>query len=66
VRDGIVASNMFPFGTVIKIPSLFGDKIFVVEDRMNTRYQNNVDVWMTSHADAVALGRRTVQIEVIK
>lgn len=66
VRDGIVASNMFPFGTVIKIPSLFGDKIFVVEDRMNTRYQNNVDVWMESKADAVALGRRTVQIEVIQ
>jgi 3D (Asp-Asp-Asp) domain-containing protein len=66
VRDGIVATNMFPFGTAIKIPALFGDKIFVVEDRMNTRYQNNVDVWMESHADAVKLGRRTVQIEVIK
>lgn len=66
VRDGIVATNMFPFGTAIKIPSLFGDKIFVVEDRMNTRYQKNVDVWMDSHADAVKLGRRLVQIEVIK
>jgi 3D (Asp-Asp-Asp) domain-containing protein len=66
VRDGIVASNMFPFGTALKIPALFGDKIFVVEDRMNARYQNNVDVWMESHADAVHLGRRTVQIEVIK
>jgi 3D (Asp-Asp-Asp) domain-containing protein len=66
VRDGIVATNMFPFGTAIKIPALFGDKIFVVEDRMNTRYQNNVDVWMESKIDAVKLGRRTVQIEVIK
>jgi 3D (Asp-Asp-Asp) domain-containing protein len=66
VRDGIVATNMFPFGTVIKIPSLFGDKIFVVEDRMNTRYQNNVDVWMESKADALKLGRRTVTIEVIQ
>jgi 3D (Asp-Asp-Asp) domain-containing protein len=66
VRDGIVATNMFPFGTVIKIPSMFGDKIFVVEDRMNTRYQNNVDVWMESKADALKLGRRTVTIEVIQ
>lgn len=66
VRDGIVATNMFPFGTVIKIPSLFGDKIFVVEDRMNTRYQHNVDVWMESKTDALKLGRRTVTIEVIQ
>lgn len=66
VRDGIVATNMFPFGTAIKIPSLFGDKIFVVEDRMNTRYKKNVDVWFESKADAIKLGRRLVQIEVIK
>jgi len=66
VRDGIVASNMFPFGTVIKIPSLYGDKIFVVEDRMNKRYQNNVDIWFADHTEALKLGRRTIQIEVIK
>jgi 3D (Asp-Asp-Asp) domain-containing protein len=66
VRDGIVAANMFPFGTVIKIPSLFGDKIFVVEDRMNKRYQNNLDVWFENKSDALKLGRRTVQIEVIQ
>jgi len=66
VRWGIVASNMFPFGTVIKIPSLYGDQIFVVEDRMNTRYQQNVDIWFESKAEALKLGRRTVQIEVIQ
>lgn len=66
VRDGIVASNMFPFGTALKIPSLYGDKIFVVEDRMNTRYQHNVDIWFASKAAAVKLGRRLVKIEVIR
>jgi len=66
VRDGIVATNMFPFGTAIKIPSLFGDKIFVVEDRMNARYQKNVDVWFADKDAALKLGRRLVQIEVIK
>ena len=65
VRDGVVASNMFPFGTAIKIPALYGDKIFVVEDRMNSRYQHNVDIWFTSHSDALALGRRTVQVQVL-
>jgi 3D (Asp-Asp-Asp) domain-containing protein len=66
VRDGIVATNMFPFGTAIKIPSLYGDKIFVVEDRMNTRYQKNVDIWFADKTAALKLGRRLVQIEVIK
>ncbi len=66
VRDGIVATNMFPFGTVLKIPSLYGNKIFVVEDRMNSRYQRNVDIWFADKAEALKLGRRTVTIEVLK
>jgi 3D (Asp-Asp-Asp) domain-containing protein len=66
VRDGIVATNMFPFGTAIKIPSLYGDKIFTVHDRMNTRYQKNVDIWFADKTAALKLGRRTVQIEVIR
>jgi len=65
VRDGIVAANFLPFGTRIKIPSLYGDKIFVVEDRMNSRYWKNVDIWFANKADAIRLGRRTVTIEVI-
>lgn len=65
VRDGIVATNMFPFGTIIKIPSLYGNKIFVVEDRMNKRYQKNVDIWFADKTEALQLGRRMVQIEVI-
>lgn len=66
VRDGVVASNMFPFGTLIKIPSLYGNKIFVVEDRMNRRFQRNVDIWFAEKADALKLGRRLVKIEVIQ
>ena len=66
VRDGIVATNMLPFGTFIKIPSIYGDKIFVVEDRMNSRYQKHVDIWFASKTDALALGRRTLQIEVLQ
>ena len=37
VRDGILAANFLPFGTLVKIPEVFGDKIFVVEDRMHQR-----------------------------
>src|SRR3989344_4924360 len=65
VRDGIVAANFLPFGTAIKIPEVFGDKIFIVEDRMNKRYRYNVDVWFPSKELAKQFGRKTVRIEVI-
>jgi 3D (Asp-Asp-Asp) domain-containing protein len=65
VRDGIIAANMLPFGTLVKIPSAFGDKIFVVEDRMNRRYQNHIDIWFADHDSAMEFGRRTVTIEVL-
>lgn len=65
VRDGIVAANFLPFGTAIKIPSLYGNKIFVVEDRMNSRYNLNVDVWFPSKELAKQFGRKTITIEVV-
>lgn len=66
VRDGIVATNFLPFGTRLKIPSLYGDKIFTVEDRMNSRYWHNVDIWFADKAVALKLGRRSVTIEVVQ
>ncbi len=56
VRDGIVASNVLPFGTKIKIPSLFGDKIFIVEDKMNPRYGEHIDVWFPTKWQAQQFG----------
>jgi 3D (Asp-Asp-Asp) domain-containing protein len=66
VRDGVVATNQFPFGTRIKMPELYGDKVFIVEDRMNTRYTNNVDIWMDDLTAARHFGRKTVKIEVYR
>ncbi len=66
VHEGIVASNAFRIGTKIRLPELFGEKIFVVEDRMNARYAHRVDIWMNSATDARELGvKRNVKIEVI-
>jgi len=69
VRDGIVAANFLSFGTKIKIPTLFGDKIFVVKDRMNHRYnnQNFIDIWFPSKDEAINFGKICgVKIEIIK
>src|SRR6056297_1393369 len=44
VREGIVATNFLPLNSTIQIPELFGDKIFVVKDRMHHRKTNFVDI----------------------
>ncbi len=65
VYDGMVAANFLPFGTKIKIPDYFGDKIFTVHDRMNKRYWERVDVWFPEHSQAIQWGARTVKIEIL-
>lgn len=65
-RDGVVASNILPFGTRVRIPKLFGDKIFVVEDRMNSRFTDRVDLWMPSKWEALNFGKREAEIEIVE
>lgn len=64
VRHGVLAANFLPIGTQVTIPDLYGDQIFVVEDRMNARYRNNIDIWMESVTDARKFGRRSVKINI--
>ncbi len=66
VRDGIIATNMLPFGTKVKIPALFGNKVFVVEDRMHRRKTNFVDVWMDSKEKAIKFGSNYTEIIILK
>mgnify|MGYP001593081784 FL=1 len=66
VRDGIVAANFLPFGTRIKIPEIYGDKIFVVEDRMNRRYWHKVDIWFPDRQSALEFGLRTIKIQILE
>ena len=66
VHDGMIAANGLPFGTRIKIPSVYGEKIFVVEDRMNSRYgYGRFDVWLDmSRAEAMKFGVKRVEVEI--
>jgi 3D (Asp-Asp-Asp) domain-containing protein len=65
VRPGIIAANFLPFGTVIRIPEIYGNRTFVVEDRMNTRYQNHIDIWFSERSTALQFGRKKVVIEIV-
>lgn len=67
VREGIVANNLLPIGTKIKIPELYGDKIFVVEDRMNWKKGlYHVDIWFPSYWQAKNFGAKRSYIEVLE
>lgn len=65
-RDGIVATNLLPFKTKIKIPEIFGDKIFTVEDRMHERKTNFVDIWMSSKEQALKFGIHYSKILILE
>ena len=78
VRPGVVALSRdllgrFPYGTRISIEDLSGHysgalrgRTFVVEDTMNVRISNTVDVWMESWNEAMSWGYRSVRITVLQ
>lgn len=65
VYDGAIAANFLPFGTKVKFPKLFGDKIFIVEDRMHERFSDRADIWMETRQAAINFGLRRVVIEIV-
>ncbi|NQV88901.1 MAG: 3D domain-containing protein [Parcubacteria group bacterium] len=62
--ENVVAANFLPLGTRVRIPELFGDRVFYVEDRMNKRYQYKMDVWMLELEDAREFGVKYATVEV--
>lgn len=66
VRDGIVAANFLSFGTRVRFPQIYGDKIFIVEDRMAKRNSHKIDIWMSSRQQALEFGARTVKVEILQ
>ena len=66
-QENIIAINGLPFGTHVRFPELFGDKIFTVEDRMNSRYgPYRADVWLKDLANAKDFGvKYRVKTEIL-
>lgn len=63
VHDGTIAANFLKFGTKVKFPSLYGDKIFTVEDRMKSNYK--VDIWFPTRQEAKNFGVKRVEMEIL-
>ena len=64
--EDTIAANFLPFGAKVRIPELYGDKVFIVRDRMNKRYPNRIDIWMINKADARQFGVKSANFEVLK
>lgn len=65
-EENVVAANFLKFGTNVRIPSLYGNKIFVVHDRMNAKYNNRMDFWKKDTQTARNYGVKFVEIEIVK
>lgn len=67
VEDGIIAANFLEFGTKVRFPELFGDKIFVVEDRMHQRFsEGRIDIWFPTKQEAEKFGVKNTIMEIIE
>lgn len=65
VRNGIAAANFLPFGTKFRVPEIFGNKIFVIEDRMHSRFSKRVDIWFETKEEAKNFGKQFSKIEIL-
>ncbi len=64
VKDGIIAANFLAFGTHVKMPEVFGNKTFIVQDRMNVKHANQIDIWMPTREAAVKFGAQLLEVEI--
>ncbi|MDD3098617.1 MAG: hypothetical protein PHU82_02235 [Candidatus Pacebacteria bacterium] len=66
VYDGVLAANFLPFGTKVRLPELFEDKIFIVEDRMNSRFKDTrIDIWFPDRQSAKEFGIQETIMEIL-
>lgn len=63
VHFGTLAANFLPFGATIRL----NDAIYIIEDRLNDRYDGRaiVDIWFPTAAAAFAFGVQVIEIEII-
>lgn len=67
VHDGMLAHNGLPFGTKVRFPDVFGDKIFTVEDRLNARKGWYIaDIWMPTRDAAKQWGAPVLKMEILE
>jgi len=65
-KENVIAINGVPFGTKVRFPEYFGDQVFTVVDRMNSRYDSTrVDFWLQTREKAKKFGVKRMKMEVV-
>lgn len=64
--EDTIAANWLKFGTKVRIPELFGDRVFVVRDRMNKKHDDKVDIWMIDKQAARNFGKKIARVEILE
>ena len=55
------AANFVPIGSVI----IYEGHKYVVQDRMNPKFNRHVDIFMESHKKAIQFGRKEAKVQII-
>ena len=68
VFDGAIAHQYLQFGTKVRFPEIFGEKIFVVKDRLGHQFTSyyHVDMWVQSKAEAKNWGAKVIKMEILE
>jgi 3D (Asp-Asp-Asp) domain-containing protein len=64
--EDTIAANFLPFGAKVQIPDLFGDRIFIVRDRMSQKHPDRLDIWMNGRQAALNFGVKLAKINVLE
>ncbi len=65
VHRGTLAANSLSFGTEVMFPDYFGNRVFIVEDRMAKRFSNRMDIWFETRKEALQFGKRKLKVMVL-
>lgn len=70
--EDTIAANFLPLGAKVRFPNMYGDKIFVVRDRMNSRYNYDrigyyrIDFYKAAMDDQGNLDQKAAKQEAIE
>jgi 3D (Asp-Asp-Asp) domain-containing protein len=65
-KENVIACNFLPIGAKVRFPTLDSEKIYTVVDRLHERFNNRMDIWMTSKVKAKKFGIKFLTVEIFK
>ncbi len=65
VHDGVIAANFLKFDTKVQFPQIFGDKVFIVEDRMAIKNSHKIDIWFPNRRSALEFGIQKTEMIIL-